>query len=607
MAIISNLYRDNLCTEPIKSIQPGQAGIVGYWANPSRWNSVPTGLTEDDKQLYIYKASINKDKDGNSVRAGSDFGIVADGGGILYNLQTTESSFSVLDEVIKADTQTQGGSAFNNALFAGVMTYDDDAKKACYIRFSNGIYARSVYTEIGSYTQDPWEGTRQTWDYYNYTGFSSNKFCMTGTTEIGANSRFGFAKVYSLSFDGLDCYAFFIGIDFDGSINDTGNYITDIYVIPKALFKDKVPKPYVGPVTPESAAGFDPPGRDFYNDNIIPRVITDTNPFGFNEDDGWGTVRFIRQSKGEWVGMIQQIYHGIGSGLGALSQFVDVATFSPTTVRDAEEVSAMTKGILSCRVLPDFGFPVGAKVNESTICGYPLYKGYSTHKTIGNITDQIIPITFPQTYISRTYNNFLDFEPYTTATLHIPFVGDINIDPSVLYGSVISIEGYVDGFTGLISVDIVLRKNGVEWIYAELQGNCGTEMPIIGAGSTTSQAIGKIASGLGQLGSNPINGGIFTMLDGIGKVGKSVPSTVNSNPQMAAYFAQRFCYITINTPLPENPENYAALMGTVVRKEGTVGKYAGYSEFSAVNLNTVTATDAEKQEIERLLKGGVFV
>lgn len=622
MASVINLYRDSLCKDPILQVSPGVAGVVGYYANINNWTIYPinTGLVNDaGKQLLIYATYINQDKNGNLKRRGCDFGFTFSGGSVLYDFDTSGTIIPLDIKTTDKVNTSPGAGNITNAFFTGQMTYEGDLVRTGYVRFGQGIYERSVGVSFGSYYQEPEDAAmqnRQSWAYETSVGYyaSTTTFCQSVLVEFNANTRWHYCKMYSITIDEMDCYAFFIGVDFDGSINDSNTddpgseyfHSTYIIAVPKDLYKDRVPKPYVGPVTPESAEGFTPPGREFYNDNIIPRVITDTNPFGFNEDDGWGTVRFIRQSKGEWVGMIQQIYHGIGSGLGALSQFVDVATFSPTTVRDAEEVSAMTKGILSCRVLPDFGFPVGAKVNESTICGYPLYKGYSTHKTIGNITDQIIPITFPQTYISRTYNNFLDFEPYTTATLHIPFVGDINIDPSVLYGSVISIEGYVDGFTGLISVDVVLRKNGVEWIYAELQGNCGTEMPIIGAGSTTSQAIGKVASGLGQLASNPV-GGVFTMLDGIGKAGKSVPSTVNSNPQMAAYFAQRFCYITINTPLPENPENYAALMGTVVRKEGTVGKYAGYSEFSAVNLSTVNATDAEKQEIEILLKGGVFV
>lgn len=599
MADILNFYTDIDMKDIALSPAVGVAGVTGRLASLSNWNDVGQYTYDEGFYQKIYSQYVN-----------ASSGITLGGTGAIATI------FSPNNWVTGGTPKLQDGN-WKNCFF--INAHDTSAFegqhvwRGIYLQISGSQYKDNddiwhfnPFIRIGNYkaTPDNVISTKAERTSYKYFTGSDYEFA----AEVSASgwtdtSQFNQIAMYSCTIEEKEFFMFVMGVN-NGVLHPSNN--AAVMLIPRSYFKYNIPKPYVGPVTPESAAGFDPPGREFYNDSIIPRVITDTNPFGFNEDDGWGTVRFIRQSKGEWVGMIQQIYHGIGSGLGALSQFVDVATFSPTTVRDAEEVSAMTKGILSCRVLPDFGFPVGAKVNESTICGYPLYKGYSAHKTIGNITDQIIPITFPQTYISRTYNNFLDFEPYTTATLHIPFVSDINIDPSVLYGSVISIEGYVDGFTGLISVDVVLRKNGVEWIYAELQGNCGTEMPIIGAGSTTSQAIGKVASGLGQLASNPV-GGVFTMLDGIGKAGKSVPSTVNSNPQMAAYFAQRFCYITINTPLPENPENYAALMGTVVRKEGTVGQYAGYSEFSAVNLNTVTATDAEKQEIERLLKGGVFV
>lgn len=602
MAVVNGFYSDPFITNMIKGFSNGRMSFQPntYWTHTSSWTPL---ATIGDKKIY-----------GNMINRDTNTWVPNAGGSILFdfNGSTQTRIDSYFDNPFTSDIKANNDStAYTNYMFfykseeAGEG--ETQKKVSYYLRLMQSPTIRSIRLQVGAYMQDPYSPSesRETWKY-EFTDTAQGGFTPQYVDSgFADNTQFGLVKVFNYIMDEVEYWAIVSGINNEGAFSN--NYYATIILIPVDLITEHIPKPYVGPVTPESAAGFDPPGRGFYNDSIATRDITNLNPFGFNHNDGWGSINFIKQTDGEWKGLVGQIYHGYGEGwAGEWNDFLYVVGWQETYQRPADQVEAMTKGILSCRLIPDFGFPMGQKINESTICGYRLYKDQDTHLTIGNITDQIKGFEIGGTYVGRTYNNFLDFEPYTTATLHIPFVGNVNIDPSVLYGSTVTLKGYVDGFTGLISIDVCLSKDGTEWIYTELQGNCSVDMPIVGAGSTSSQALGKIASGVGQINSNPI-GSVFSILDGLSSVGKAVPSTTNSNPQLASYFAQRYCYLTINTPLPENPSNYAALMGTVVRKEGTVGKYTGYSEFSAVNLSTVSATQAEKEEIERLLKGGVFV
>lgn len=626
MATITNLYADALCTNPIFPLQPGQAGIVGYWANPARWSSVYTGLSEDDKQLNIYKAFINRDKDGNSVTAGCDFGITADGGGVLYNLQTGDTSFNVLDVVVKEDTQNQsGGGAFNNAFFAGIMTYDEDVKKTCYIRFTNGVYARSVYTEIGSYTQEPWTGQRQTWDYYNNYGYYNSKFCMTGTTEIGANSRFGYAKVYSLPFDGLDCYAFFIGIDFDGSINDTGNYITDIYIIPKALFKDKIPRPYVGPVSKDSAAtSFTPTSP--YHDSIAGRDLTGKrNPIGFNSGNG---LRLLQLDSAGYSQILYGIYSGSSSSLlNYAGQLIDQVTGGEGH-RPAEEVQPMTQGVLCCHIVPAIATYGSGIYNLKSIAGYRL----SLAGVPGLLCGQhIYSYTSPAVSVSPRLNSFLDYEPYTSIICHLPFFGDISVSPSALLGNAIQAEYELDIYTGILSCNLFIITPESRYIISTQQSKISTDLPVIGA-AANQNAIGTIAQATGGLARARMQqaraqeigtqaeqaaaaantaasaaAGAVTTVDALSRAGNAVPVGGSSVEGIGNYLVSRSAYLIITRPQPSLPENFAQLYGAVSNISGTVSSFAGYTEFAAVDLRGIDATDAEKSQILALLRGGVFV
>ncbi len=600
MADILSFYTDIDFKDAALSVPVGVASIVKVddptkpdLTKLSNWYSIGQYTYDEGYYRHIYRQTIN----GQS-------GIGLGGTGAIATI------FSPNNWVTGPNPKLQDGN-WKNCFFIDV--HDTSAFESQHVW--RGIYLQiwgnqyedndnlwhfSPFIRIGNYRAIPdnvVSTKSERTGYKYYTGSDYEFAAEASSMSWTETSQFNQIAMYSCTIEETEFFMFVMGVN-NGALHPS-NGVTAM-LIPKSYFKYRIPKPYVGPVTPESAAGFDPPSRDLYNDEVLPRVIPDTDPFGLN--GGGGGVHLVYQSQSQY----QQFINGIFNG-PPVSAAPTIGGVLALERRDADQVQIMTSGVLSCKLIPKFSAIQPSPCEKKTVCGYQLGGfGDWARNLVGTYVNQISPVHVDCGYVGRTYNNFLDFEPYTTMTLHIPFLGDVAMDPSVVYGSTIELQGYVDYLTGLLSLSIVVYKNGVGHIHTTLQGNCAVDVPIIGAGSSSTQAIGKIASGLGKLASNPVNG-VFNVLQGISQVGKSVPITWNAQSSLAAMFSPRTVYLTINTPLPENPENYAALMGTVVRKEGTVGRYTGYSEFSAVNLNTVNATDAEKQEIERLLKGGVFV
>ena len=589
MADILNFYTDIDMKDIALSPAVGVAGITGTLASLSNWDEIGQ-FTGTEK---IYRKNIN-----------AQSGIVLGGTGAIVTIFSPENWAT-------GDTPKIIDGYTRNAFFINCvnMSTGDTPDYRGYVFYINGQqyhdtqnnkWIFSPYVMLGTYRANPTNKVTtksERTGYYYYTAGDYEVHAEVSSSGWDSNSQFNQIAMYSCVIEEKDYFLFVLGVN-NGALHPSNE--VPCMLIPRSYFKYNIPKPYVGPVTPESAAGFDPPGREFYNDDITPTVLSDTDPFGLN--GGGGGVHLVYQTKTQYQAFINGIFNGPSNPLTST-----VGQTLGLQKRDADIIQIMTQGVLSCKLMPKFSAALPSICDKKTVCGYQLGGfGEWSQLSVGTYINQISPVNIGGVYIGRTYNNFLDFEPYTTMTLHIPFLGDVAMDPSVVYGSTIELQGYVDYLTGLLSLSIVLNKEGRTYIYTTLQGNCAVDVPIIGAGSGSIQAIGKVASGLGKLTSNPVNG-VFGMLQGISQVGRSIPITQNAQSSLAAMFSPRTVYLTINTPLPENPENYAALMGTVVRKEGTVGRYTGYSEFSAVNLNTVNATDAEKEEIERLLRTGVFV
>lgn len=88
------------------------------------------------------------------------------------------------------------------------------------------------------------------------------------------------------------------------------------------------------------------------------------------------------------------------------------------------------------------------------------------------------------------FGNFLDYEPYTTGQLYIPYVGIVPISTAVFMGQTISCKMVVDITTG--SCTAIVFCNGIPLIYKN--GNIGVEIPMTATNS--AQYAARIMSGL---------------------------------------------------------------------------------------------------------------
>lgn len=210
------------------------------------------------------------------------------------------------------------------------------------------------------------------------------------------------------------------------------------------------------------------------------------------------------------------------------------------------------------------------------------------------------------------FGNFLDYEPYTTGQLYIPYVGIVPISTAVFMGQTISCKMVVDITTG--SCTAIVFCNGIPLIYKN--GNIGVEIPMTATNS--AQYAARIMSGLtsaatdltlGAATGNPVQ--MATSVGGITDAAMASNNTIyntagSSSPACGLWQPQN-CYFIINRPVPIVPDSYGHNVGYACNYQANLSSLSGFTCCYNTDINTLYATEEEKDEIVRLLGQGVYL
>lgn len=222
--------------------------------------------------------------------------------------------------------------------------------------------------------------------------------------------------------------------------------------------------------------------------------------------------------------------------------------------------------------------------------------------------------------VTRTYNNFLDFAPYTKITLNAPFFESINIDPQIAYGN--TVDGYlsVDLTNNHATLFVYIGSN----LYDVKTAQMGVEIPV---GKTNAQEqkrnniMNLISLGTGiittSMGANGGNG--IVSAGGVNIISKSLQSALMNNvDRMKGYKGgtgtldtlqiDKTIYVVVERPndarLPD-----PTIKGTISHRTLTLSSVTGYTEIGYINFNPNNADiyDDEISEIVELLHAGVIL
>ena len=246
-------------------------------------------------------------------------------------------------------------------------------------------------------------------------------------------------------------------------------------------------------------------------------------------------------------------------------------------------------------------------------------------------------------FLRPLFYSYLDYEPYTTLSVYLPFIGWQKVDIRPLIGKYVSVRYYIDIHTRAC-VAVILASgssdgNGV--MIAYYTGTIGVCLPVsasdfqayansalnsilqtaggvVSGASTAIGAAGTIAAGgaMGVAGGAVAAGGIaaagLSLAGGLfdmEKMGKPRDHAVtkgNYTSGIGCYMPQ---YIIWRYDIHEaiEPDGLAGIYGKPSSASGNVGSFSGYLKVRSAKLNTTGMTDTEANEVASLLKSGIYI
>lgn len=223
---------------------------------------------------------------------------------------------------------------------------------------------------------------------------------------------------------------------------------------------------------------------------------------------------------------------------------------------------------------------------------------------------------------------FLNYEPYASCNLYIPYCGILSLSPTEVIGKDINVKLIVDLITGtctgvvfidniayaykdgIISIDVPVTGTNMSQYFSNLVSSTmsGTTTGM-SAGGKMNEIISSSVSAPVTVGVGGAIGAVAGAIAGqakgvtISKSGASTPACALAQPQ--------YCYLIFETPTEiEWLSNYGHTNGFLSFRTGTIISLqgTGFSIFENVDCSGISgATENEKEEIKKLLESGIYL
>ena len=278
------------------------------------------------------------------------------------------------------------------------------------------------------------------------------------------------------------------------------------------------------------------------------------------------------------------------------------------------------------------------------------------------VTNQFVEVDCGTFALKEMYGSALDYNPYTSVQLYLPYVGIVQLDTDEVMGKVIHVGYRIDVVTGVCCAYV---KAGNDVLY-QFSGHCSIQQPITSADFSgyinAALAAGKLVASVAAAGAGApevaaslvgapspsvsstssdtriternestgrqITAGTKHQESKTEKSGASfgevaargisntVGAVMNSKTIVqhsggfsgnSGYLAAvRRPYLIVTRPRIANPEKYGEFNGRPSMIYLNLGSCTGYTQVQSVHLTGIDATNPELSEIATLLTSGVI-
>ena len=254
----------------------------------------------------------------------------------------------------------------------------------------------------------------------------------------------------------------------------------------------------------------------------------------------------------------------------------------------------------------------------------------STGISMNPATSQWVEVDCGSINVGDAFGSYLSYSPYTKFSLHLPYIGTVELSTDDVVGKTLSLKYHVDV---LSCACVAYLKCGDSVLY-EFTGSCGYSIPI--SGNDFRSTIANIVSIAATIGGAVISGGAAAPIAGTGakavakrarqKAAQSVEAigdaaSISKNvmslkPEVhrsgaiggsAGMMGIQTPYLIVEYPNPCKPKSQYKYTGYPSFVTVKLNDISGYAEFENIIVENIPCTEEEMVMIKDLCKGGIHL
>lgn len=198
------------------------------------------------------------------------------------------------------------------------------------------------------------------------------------------------------------------------------------------------------------------------------------------------------------------------------------------------------------------------------------------------------------------YGNILDYSPYTTVQLYLPFIGIVSLDIADVSRSSITVKYGVDVLTGACLASVSVQRDNAGGVLYQYSGNCACQYPL-----SSGSYMGMVTGAIGAIGSLARGNIIGTGLS-IAGMHTNIEHSGGFSGNAGAMGIKK-PYLIISRPQSAMNDGFPSIQGYPSNYFTRLGDCSGFTQIAECHVENIPATDKELDKIKDLLKEGVIL
>lgn len=285
------------------------------------------------------------------------------------------------------------------------------------------------------------------------------------------------------------------------------------------------------------------------------------------------------------------------SELQSLAQFLWSGLFDLDTWRKifADPMDAIL-GLMMLPVAVPAGSSVAIRVGNQTT-------SVSAARALG----QYVTVSCGSIDLGENVGCYLDYDPFTQISMYLPYIGFVPLKADDCIGRTLNLQYIIDCLTGACVATLTAGGS----VVGSWAGNCATQIPITSSSwnnvisgalsiAATAAALAGGATAVAPLAvANMANTAINSQKPTISRSGALGGS--------AGFMGVQIPYLIVTRPRPAIPGGQNQEIGYPSYINELLGSLQGYTIVDEIHLSGIPGTQAELEEIQELLAGGVIL